>query len=410
MKQPEPYENLTLAIDTSSKASSVALASNQTLIASVNIAGPSQTSRILFKEIESILSLTGVQPEQIERFSAITGPGSFTGLRVGLAVVESMSRTLKRPAIGITAYDAVASSIGMAGTVAVLLEAGKSELYCGIRMVNAEQQISVLGVDRVCDPEGVLEFLGDQFSGQKLIIAGTAAQASFLPYLQSQSLASSEASGEASGWVFISSNRFLASAAARLAAIREIDDNVGGLRAYYIKPPDALAKAAKATDQPSAAVTIGPVESEEIDSVVRLEMEGGLTSRGQQSYRNFLKEEGALLLVARRRKGEEPSSVVGSVSGLVVGGELQVDNLVVEQMYRRQGIGQRLMKYALREAFRRGATSTVLEVRMSSEAARALYQALGFIEVGRRKDYYVNPREDALTMVIQLEDRHSHVA
>ena len=102
--------------------------------------------------------------------------------------------------------------------------------------------------------------------------------------------------------------------------------------------------------------------------------------------------------------------MVGSVSGLVVGGELQVDNLVVEPMHRRQGIGQQLMKHALREAFRRGATSTVLEVRMSSEAARALYQALGFIEVGRRKDYYVNPREDALTMVLQLEDRHSHVA
>ena len=409
MKQPEPYENLTLAIDTSSKSSSVALASNQTLIASVNIAGPSQTSRILFREIESILSLCGVRPEQIERFGAITGPGSFTGLRVGLAVVESMSRTLKCPAIGITAYDAVASSIGMVGTVAVLLEAGKSELYCGIRTVTADQQISVLGVDRVCHADAALKFLGDQFSGQKLIIAGTAAQASVLPYVQSQSLASTETSG----WVFISSTRFLASAAARIAAIRATDHNIGGLRAYYIKPPDALAKAAKvtkATDQSSSAVTIGPVESGEIVTVVRLEMEGGLTSRGQESYRNFLKEEGALLLVARRRRDKDSSSVVGSVSGLVVGGELQVDNLVVEPMHRRQGIGQQLMKHALREAFRRGATSTVLEVRMSSEAARALYQSLGFTEVGRRKDYYVNPQEDALTMVIQLEDRHSHVA
>lgn len=405
MKQPEPYENLTLAIDTSSKASSVALASDQTLIASVNIAGSSQTSRILFREIESILSLSGVQAEQIDRFGAITGPGSFTGLRVGLAVVESMSRTLRRPAIGITAFDAVASSIGTSGTVAVLLEAGKSEVFCGIRTVTADRQISVQGVDRVCDAGGVLEYLADKFSGTKLIVTGTSCQAGSIP-VQSQSLPSIDASR----WIFISSSRFLASAAARLAALRATEDNSDGLRAYYIKPPDALAKSTKARDQPSPDVTIGPVETGEIDTVVRLEMDGGLTSRGAESYRNFLNEDGALLLVARRGPDRESSTVVGSVSGLVVGGELQIDNVVVDPMHRRQGIGQQLMKYAMREAFGRGATSVVLEVRMSGEAARALYQALGFIEAGRRKDYYASPREDALTMTLQLEDSHSHVA
>lgn len=405
MKQPETYENLTLAIDTSSKASSVALASNQTLIASVNIAGSSQTSRILFKEIDSILSLSGVLPEQIERFSAITGPGSFTGLRVGLAVVESMSRTLKRPAFGITAFDAVASSVGMAGTVAVLLEAGKKEMFCGIRTVTRDQQISMLGVDRVFDTEEVLKFLGGEFSGTKLIIARTEAQADLLT-VQSQPLTSTDTTG----WTFICTTRFLASAAVRLAAIKAPENSAEGLRAYYIKPPDAVAKSAKTANELLAAVTFGPAESGEIDDVVKLEMEGGLTSRGSESYRNFLKEDGALLLVARQRQDREPSSVVGSLSGLMVGEELQIDNVVVAPMHRRRGIGQKLMNHALREAFGKGARSVVLEVRAASEAAKALYQALGFIEAGRRKDYYANPREDALTMVLQLEDRHSHVA
>ena len=405
MKHSEQYENLTLAIDTSSKASSVALAANQTVIASVDAGGSSQTSRILFREIEALLDLSGVKPDQVERFGAVTGPGSFTGLRVGLAVIEAMSRTLKRPAIGISAFDAAAASTGIVGRIAVVLEAGKAEVFLGIRTVREDGEVITEDADGVIDPRGVVESLIEKFPGEKLAITGSGLDRHVELFRADVRALAENATVD---WSVVSSTRFLAAAAARLSAVRSLDANRHPLRAYYIKPPDALA--AKRDAIAKSPVTVGHADPNEIESVVRLEVESGLTSRGVDSYRSFINENGAILLVARSGStGDGQYHVVGSVSALLVADELQIDNLVVDPGLRRRGIGHKLMTRALMEALDRGASSAVLEVRTSSEAARALYRGLGFREVGMRKEYYSHPPEDALTMVLELGDMHSRL-
>lgn len=78
--------------------------------------------------------------------------------------------------------------------------------------------------------------------------------------------------------------------------------------------------------------------------------------------------------------------------------EAQVHNLVVDPAFRRRGLGRRLLMAALGLAAREGSRSAHLEVRESNEAARALYAALGFREVGRRRGYYESPVEDAVLL------------
>jgi [ribosomal protein S18]-alanine N-acetyltransferase len=65
---------------------------------------------------------------------------------------------------------------------------------------------------------------------------------------------------------------------------------------------------------------------------------------------------------------------------------------------RGQGVGARLLDDALAAARRNGATAAYLEVRDSNAAARALYASRGFEQVGRRRNYYRKPVEDALVM------------
>jgi ribosomal-protein-alanine N-acetyltransferase len=65
---------------------------------------------------------------------------------------------------------------------------------------------------------------------------------------------------------------------------------------------------------------------------------------------------------------------------------------------RGQGVGGRLLDATIGELERRGATSTFLEVRESNAAARALYASRGFDSVGRRRNYYRRPVEDALVL------------
>lgn len=78
--------------------------------------------------------------------------------------------------------------------------------------------------------------------------------------------------------------------------------------------------------------------------------------------------------------------------------EGELANLAVAPECRRRGIGQALLDAVTTDALGRGTSQLYLEVRESNSAARALYAAAGFQEVGRRKQYYNRPVEDALIL------------
>lgn len=91
-------------------------------------------------------------------------------------------------------------------------------------------------------------------------------------------------------------------------------------------------------------------------------------------------------------------SLVGYIGSQSVLGESDVMNVAVSPDYRRQGIGEALVLALVEELKRLGNHCLSLEVRISNEPARALYEKLGFAEVGRRPNYYRNPKEDALIL------------
>jgi ribosomal-protein-alanine N-acetyltransferase len=82
--------------------------------------------------------------------------------------------------------------------------------------------------------------------------------------------------------------------------------------------------------------------------------------------------------------------------------EGEIANLAVAPDWRGRGIGALLLVTAITAARSRDATALYLEVRDSNDAARALYAAHGFLEVGRRRRYYRKPVEDALVLRLVL--------
>ena len=110
----------------------------------------------------------------------------------------------------------------------------------------------------------------------------------------------------------------------------------------------------------------------------------------EKSVASELTNQLSLWLVAL--DGERVSGYVGSQSVL---GESDMMNVAVHPDCRRQGIAEKLC-LALVEALKeKGNHCLTLEVRASNEPAKALYEKLGFIQIGLRKNYYRNPREDA---------------
>ena len=95
---------------------------------------------------------------------------------------------------------------------------------------------------------------------------------------------------------------------------------------------------------------------------------------------------------------EEAGIVVGYVGSQSVMDEADMMNIAVHPEYRRRGIAQELVHRLVTALRQKEVRRLTLEVRASNEPAKALYSGLGFEQVGRRPNYYRNPREDALIL------------
>ena len=94
----------------------------------------------------------------------------------------------------------------------------------------------------------------------------------------------------------------------------------------------------------------------------------------------------------------ENGEVVGYIGSQSVLGESDMMNVAVHPDHRRKGVAEALVLALAKDLKERDNVCLTLEVRVSNEPAIALYEKLGFTQVGRRPNYYRNPREDALIL------------
>ena len=94
----------------------------------------------------------------------------------------------------------------------------------------------------------------------------------------------------------------------------------------------------------------------------------------------------------------EGETVAGYIGSQTVMDETDMMNVAVHPDFRRQGIAEALVNGLVKQLKDMGSHCLTLEVRASNVPAISLYEKLGFTEIGRRKNYYRNPREDALIL------------
>ncbi len=140
-----------------------------------------------------------------------------------------------------------------------------------------------------------------------------------------------------------------------------------------------------------------PMNASHVSAVAELEKLCFSAPWSERSIASELQNEYSLWLVEERE-----GVAVAYVGSQSCPPEADVMNVAVAPAFRRQGIGEGLM-VALMDALRdKGMECLTLEVRASNSPAIALYNRLGFTEVGRRPNYYTDPREDALIMRKEL--------
>jgi ribosomal-protein-alanine N-acetyltransferase len=148
--------------------------------------------------------------------------------------------------------------------------------------------------------------------------------------------------------------------------------------------------------------TIEPMRERDLMDVVEIEETSGLNRWGYDAYRRELFTNPNSIMIVARNLISGPG-VVGFFAGWIVEDELHVNNVAAHRDYRRIGIGHSLMQAAIDEARIRGVAEVLLEVRASNESAQRMYRNLDFHFVGRRRDYYRLPTEDALVMKLKVK-------
>ncbi len=141
-------------------------------------------------------------------------------------------------------------------------------------------------------------------------------------------------------------------------------------------------------------VALEPMLLADVPRVLEIERASFRTPWPSDAYTHELKENRlATYLVARIE-----TQLVGYAGMWIILDEAHITTIAVDPSYRGQHIGERLLVGLIDVALERGARWMTLEVRKSNTAAQALYRKYGFREIGTRKGYYSDNREDAIVM------------
>jgi len=162
-------EPLILSLETTTRAGSIALTRGVHVLSTRTGEAQSNHSTDLLTNVRAVLQEAGRVIEDVDLFAVTKGPGSFTGLRIGLATVKSFAATLNRPAIGVPTLYAVALSAGVSDYTLAMLPAGRGEVFGQLLAVDEKGHIRPLTEPVHLPPQRLLESLEQ---GLELRLAG----------------------------------------------------------------------------------------------------------------------------------------------------------------------------------------------------------------------------------------------
>lgn len=147
----------------------------------------------------------------------------------------------------------------------------------------------------------------------------------------------------------------------------------------------------------SCDIVVRTMDTDDISSVTGIEQECFSMPWSELAFWESLKQSYSVFYVA-----ECDGVIAGYVGVYHMADECDITNVAVSSLYRRRGIGRRLLETVEAYAARHEVRSVTLEVRESNTPAISLYEAMGYKNIGIRKNFYEKPTENAIIMVRQF--------
>jgi tRNA threonylcarbamoyl adenosine modification protein YeaZ/ribosomal-protein-alanine acetyltransferase len=316
--------------------------------------------------VRDVMAEAGVAFEALQAIAVTVGPGTFTGLRIGLSLAKGLAAARATPLIGLTSLEATAGPLLQQDqAVTVVHEAGASG-FAYVQGFGADGQpagsVQLLRpADISIDPLGVV--VG---TGARLIAGGVVRRPEFdLP----------------------DAALFASYAALRTAVSHEL------VQPLYVREPDAKPSAA------TRSVEGRFVTDDDLPLIAKLHRISFETPWSEAQFKDALALPGAAALAVLSE-----GQMRGFVHFQIAVDQAEIHTLCVEPRWRRKGFGRDLLTSLEAIARMRGITELRLDVAADNGAALQLYRQFGFKEAGRRKGYYarVGGAVDALLMTFKL--------
>jgi tRNA threonylcarbamoyladenosine biosynthesis protein TsaB len=388
-----------LALDTCDSRGSLAVLRDDEVLKAIPHEGQSDYSSWVLPTVDEALRATGLGIRDVEVFAAATGPGSFTGVRIGLATVKAWSEAYGRGIAGVSRLKAMArQASGDGAYVAAFADAHRDQVF-GALFRREGGTLAPVESEMLAAPAEFLDWVKQRSAN------GPVSWISMDPE-KVTSEDSWRSRAEAGESVEMSTN-VLAPAIGRIGRTRALEGRLTdalGLDAEYLRRPDAEVfwKGGRAVGteigKTHAVKSVRRFRPEDVDAVAAIGKEAPEAATwSKESYGKFAEEHGSLALVLETNR-----RISGFLLGRRVGDQAEVLNLAVASRDRRKGEGTALLVAAFVEFALRSVRSVYLEVRESNTGAIAFYEKHGFAKTGLRRGYYREPAEGAVTMEKKL--------
>lgn len=224
---PEP---LILAVETATLAGSIAIARGEAVIGALSGDPAVSHSNTLLADLDRLLADTGIKLPEIDLFAVAVGPGSFTGLRIGIATVKALAATLARPCAAIPTLKTIALAGSASDASLALLPAGRGEVFAQLFSVSNDSTVTALDEPSHLAPQKLM----DKYGSRKTLLwcgEGAIAQRELI-----------ENSSRGKQWRMAPKVENLARYVATLALAKLRNDQLvaaDALQAIYVRPSDA---------------------------------------------------------------------------------------------------------------------------------------------------------------------------
>jgi len=225
-----PVEPLILAVETATLAGSIAIARGEEVLGTLSGDPAVSHSNTLLADLDRLLAQTEIKLAEIDLFAVAVGPGSFTGLRIGIATVKALAATLGRQIAAIPTLQTIALAGGAADASLALLPAGRGEVFAQLFSVANGDTVTALDQPSHIAPAKMIDKYG---SREQLLWCGEGAMA------QRELIENSSAGKQ---WRIAPQPQNLARYVALLALRKFRQDQLvapDALQAIYVRPSDA---------------------------------------------------------------------------------------------------------------------------------------------------------------------------